>query len=210
MDKRYLDITGLVFNRLTAIKYSHTNNDRFAVWEWECFCGNKKNIIAANVRSGSTKSCGCLQKELGSITGKYYAGKRHGNYGKQSLNHKGYGESSLNHIFNTYKRTALKRGLVFNIEIKSFKFIIQSNCYYCNNSPSMIRKNKGCFGEFVYNGIDRINNNIGYEISNSVPCCKICNIAKSTLSFNEFYDWVKRISENMLFPIRLQAAGQLT
>jgi hypothetical protein len=32
--------------------------------EYLCSCGNKKFIIAQNVRSGNTKSCGCIIKEI--------------------------------------------------------------------------------------------------------------------------------------------------
>ena len=46
------------------------------------------------------------------------------------------------------------------------------------------------------NGIDRIDNNIGYTNENSVPCCKTCNFAKNILSESQFYLWIKKIYEH--------------
>ena len=48
---------------------------------------------------------------------------------------------------------------------------------------------------FPTNGIDRMNNNIGYEISNVVPCCSVCNKMKSSLSKEEFLTQICKIYE---------------
>lgn len=49
------------FNHLTPIKYVNSNNNYKQIWEFECDCGNKKKIILSDVKSGKTKSCGCVQ-----------------------------------------------------------------------------------------------------------------------------------------------------
>ena len=49
---------------------------------------------------------------------------------------------------------------------------------------------------FLYNGIDRKNNNMGYTYTNSVSCCKLCNQAKNSLSIKEFYDHIQLILNN--------------
>ena len=46
-----------------------------------------------------------------------------------------------------------------------------------------------------YNGIDRIDNNIGYTIDNSVSCCKYCNFAKNDFLLDEFLLWIKRTKD---------------
>lgn len=53
------DISGLKFNRLTAIEY----NPETKKWKCLCECGNFKEIQASNLKNGATKSCGCLHKE---------------------------------------------------------------------------------------------------------------------------------------------------
>lgn len=43
------------------------------------------------------------------------------------------------------------------------------------------------------NGVDRIDSNIGYITNNIVSCCKICNIAKNNLHYNDFISWINRL-----------------
>ena len=58
--------SGMKFNRWTAIKkVKNTNkNRRGKMWLFRCDCGTEKEIIAYEVKSGRTKSCGCLQREI--------------------------------------------------------------------------------------------------------------------------------------------------
>lgn len=43
------------------------------------------------------------------------------------------------------------------------------------------------------NGIDRVDNSLGYILSNVVSCCKICNYMKKDLSEQEFQDQCERV-----------------
>jgi uncharacterized metal-binding protein len=38
-----------------------------------------------------------------------------------------------------------------------------------------------------------LDSSLGYTKINSVPCCKVCNIAKHNLSVPEFLNHIKRI-----------------
>jgi hypothetical protein len=49
-------------------------------------------------------------------------------------------------------------------------------------------------GDFVYNGIDRRENSIGYTLANCVSCCGPCNMMKKVLSYAEFIERCKRIA----------------
>ena len=66
-------------------------------------------------------------------------------------------------------------------------------------NPDGKRKNKCKDGleHTVYhakvNGIDRVNNNIGYILNNCVACCKYCNIAKGVRTITEFLEHVQSI-----------------
>ena len=57
------DITGQVFNRLTAIKPHH--KDKYGSWYWIflCKCGKETVAKSSSVFSGHTKSCGCYHIE---------------------------------------------------------------------------------------------------------------------------------------------------
>lgn len=56
------DITGQKFGKLTAIKVVGNRNGY--IWECVCDCGNIRNVSLANLGSGHTRSCGCLNKGI--------------------------------------------------------------------------------------------------------------------------------------------------
>jgi hypothetical protein len=51
------------FNRLLVLSKSDIRKDNRISWNCVCDCGNKKTVTGKSLRSGNTKSCGCLQKE---------------------------------------------------------------------------------------------------------------------------------------------------
>ena len=61
--KRFKDITGQKFGRLTALHRLHNYHKKGTYWLCECECGNLKEINYRNLRNNNTKSCGCLCKE---------------------------------------------------------------------------------------------------------------------------------------------------
>lgn len=62
-----IDMTGRRYGSLVAIKEAprppHITS-RVTFWEFKCDCGNRVVLNGANVRSGNTQSCGCLQKKI--------------------------------------------------------------------------------------------------------------------------------------------------
>ena len=59
------DLTGQKFGRLTVIARGETQGKSTAAyWICQCDCGNKKNIDGRRIRTGATKSCGCLKREV--------------------------------------------------------------------------------------------------------------------------------------------------
>lgn len=63
----FKDLTGQKFNRLTVIecvqKATRSNNGTY--WLCKCDCGKKIKVFQGNLVSNHTKSCGCLDIELG-------------------------------------------------------------------------------------------------------------------------------------------------
>lgn len=57
-----IDLTGQRFGRLTVIRYDHSEHDG-AHWLCKCDCGNEKVAAGYSLRSGNTKSCGCLNSD---------------------------------------------------------------------------------------------------------------------------------------------------
>jgi hypothetical protein len=61
MGRKIMDLVGRRFGRLTVIKEAGRNQRGQVRWLCRCDCGNEKIVLADNLRSGSTKSCGCQQ-----------------------------------------------------------------------------------------------------------------------------------------------------
>jgi len=61
--KRHCIKSGEQFGRLTVIGMVGRNKWSMALFKCRCSCGNETIVIASNLNSGTTQSCGCLQKE---------------------------------------------------------------------------------------------------------------------------------------------------
>ena len=57
-----VDLTDQRFGRLTMLRYFDTRT-KVTYWLCECDCGNQKAIAGKSLRTGLTKSCGCLNRE---------------------------------------------------------------------------------------------------------------------------------------------------
>jgi ribosomal protein S27E len=69
LNYRWLDdLTGQKFGRLTVLELDHKqklkNGGNVIYWKCQCDCGNIKVLSSSHLKSGASKSCGCLNKEL--------------------------------------------------------------------------------------------------------------------------------------------------
>jgi len=65
-----IDLTNKKFGRLTAKEVVRNLPGKGNIWRCECECGGEKEVPAAYLRNGHTKSCGCLDKEHMDIAGR--------------------------------------------------------------------------------------------------------------------------------------------
>src|SRR6266566_5798967 len=86
---------------------------------WKCDCGNVMESTVANVRSGTTQSCGCLGRERVSAA--------------RRLNS---GDSVRNLRFAKTAHDAKKRNLSFTLSLREFVAIVSKNCRYCGAPPN--------------------------------------------------------------------------
>lgn len=121
--------------------------------------------------------------------------KHEKNYGgRAGFNRLAAGQSAFNQLFYSYQKSARERGHSFELTANEFRFITQQNCFYCGNPPeTKFHAAQGTNGDYIGNGIDRIDNARGYMIGNVRPCCKQCNIAKGVLDEESFMSWVRRV-----------------
>ena len=160
---------GTRFTRLVVLSYAGSKNN-LATWLCKCDCGNTKQVTFSDLRRKRVQSCGCLVLR----------------YEK--------GVAALTHLYNRYKREAKTRELTFGLSREYFKKLILNNCVYCGQMPLQeFPKQLRLNGTFLYNGIDRVDSDRGYEIDNCVSCCGGCNTAKMSFSETEFKQRIIKI-----------------
>lgn len=110
------------------------------------------------------------------------------------------GTGGFNELYSKYKRQAKNRTLKFELSKDDFRHLTSSNCYYCGIEPLQKCYGKGrdtpeavARSEYIYNGVDRLYNEDGYNVLNCVPCCGLCNYRKHDNDRDEFIEWVNRV-----------------
>lgn len=78
---KLIDLTGQRFGRLTVIEKSPSRRGDKTWWSCKCDCGSTLEVWSVYLRNGTTKSCGCLNREMCSARLKAYR-KRNGADGR--------------------------------------------------------------------------------------------------------------------------------
>ena len=175
--KKFKDYSGVRSKKLLAVSF-HSRIKNKTLWLCKCDCGNEIVIPIDAVNRGDRKSCGCLH---------VFPDNKNPTLAPSNL------------LLRNYKKSSKERGIIFKLSHKEFISITQENCHYCGIEPrqqisdrkrSRLNPNNK---PYIYNGVDRKNNALGYILSNCVPCCKICNRAKREMSYNEYKEYIERI-----------------
>lgn len=187
-----IDLTNKKIGKLTIIgisckRRSDVSHKLAIFWKCKCECGNFKDIRGDHLRSGHTVSCGCQRKitcqTLGDKNRKYCTIE----------------EQSMFQHYHKIKSNARQRGHSFYIPFDEFIKLSKQECYYCGRPPHDKKVYKhGKVFIVQCNGIDRIDSGGEYEISNVVSCCPTCNIAKYTMTQQEFYRWVSDLYSHLV------------
>lgn len=75
--------------------------------------------------------------------------------------------------------------LDWDIPLKEYALLLKKRCYLCN----------GKLNE-TGSGLDRLDNSLGYLLTNVKPCCWKCNSMKSDLSSIDFIKHIRKIIKN--------------
>jgi|GEM_PF-698148 len=181
------DLTGKRFGRLVAVKYVGSElvqtipkHKYKSVLEVKCDCGTT-TLVRGSDLGAKTKSCGCHKREA--TIAHNIAHKTKSSY------------CTFSAVWQSYKNGAKDRDLKFELDKQTFLYLTTANCHYCGLEPRQIRKSrtKGTDPSYVYNGIDRIDSDLGYVEGNVLSCCKQCNIAKGTHTYKKFFEWISKI-----------------
>jgi 5-methylcytosine-specific restriction endonuclease McrA len=179
--ERSKNLIGKTFGRLVVIEDSKNRSKRGEIlWRCICACGTVCDIVGCSLTRGFSNSCGCLRKELGA----------------QRKPICGF-PATYNHVYIAYKRHARLKKRSFELSLATFVQIAKKDCYYCGQPPKNALKSKCGRENFIYNGLDRINNDNGYTLDNVVACCFKCNLAKKKMSQKDFLSWVTQLANNL-------------
>ena len=182
---KIINLVGSKFDRLTVVKqHIRRNPSNKVMWVCKCDCGETVAITGNGLMSGTTRSCGCLKIEAITKLGKKYSLTR--------------GKASFNSLYRKYKEGAKKRNLEFTLTEEEFEELTKSKCFYCDALPKQRSHTKSYKGAYIYNGIDRVNNKVGYVEENCVPCCGTCNRLKGTMELPEFINKLMNIYKNIM------------
>lgn len=113
------------------------------------------------------------------------------------------GAVGLRNLYNRYKYGARTRGYRWDLDEETFKTLTSQPCHYCGKPPSQVSSQgshvsleRRKHSAYLYNGLDRVDNDIGYLPDNLVPSCGTCNVAKQTMTQLEFFEWLKLAAEH--------------
>jgi hypothetical protein len=138
-------------------------------YKCRCDCGIEVDVLSDNLNCGkrkSTKSCGCLQKELTALRTRL---------------------EPYRNIFNHLLKAARQRNIEVTLSFNDYIDIINNNtnCHYC--STLLVWSEFGGPNRYMGYNIDRKDNDLGYTRDNCVACCDRCNKSKSNIwSYNEW------------------------
>jgi 5-methylcytosine-specific restriction endonuclease McrA len=62
--REFINLLDQKFGKLTVISQAEGRYNRQILWNCLCECGNETIVTSGNLRRGSTKSCGCYQKDV--------------------------------------------------------------------------------------------------------------------------------------------------
>lgn len=184
--RRERDLTGETFGEWTVEGFAGNHpKTKAAIYNVRCSCGAVRRLPATTLLTENSKQC----KKC------------------KHAKHRGEpGQSGLSQLISNYSQGAKVRQLVWTLSRAQAKLLFEGNCHYCGAPPSLecypktkVTLESRTLGKFVYNGIDRVDNSLGYVTNNVVACCKTCNMAKHSLTQEEFLAWAKRLAQHQKF-----------
>lgn len=186
------DLTGRKFGTLNVIEPVKLYDNRW-FWRCKCDCGNFRNVRTTYLTTGRVVTCELEAKQ--NANAKY--------------RRKPQGESTWNSYYSGYRKEAANRDIDFDLSLDQFKDIASKDCYHCGNKPKLINYQKKTsldpkWGDIYASGIDRLDSDVGYSITNCVSSCWRCNSAKNDQTLEEFHLWLKRTYEYTISKGRIQ------
>lgn len=189
MSAKRIDHKGQKYNHLTMLYPTRSGGGGVGMfWMAQCDCGTMKEVRGSEAKLGYIKTCGKCEYHSQLLL---EASK------KSALNKDP--KRPMREAYASYATGAISRNLEWKLTPEQFEEIVKQNCTYCQAAPReyyrKVRKGKGRGLKAIRNGIDRINNNVGYTFNNCTACCATCNRIKGTMDIVEFAKQISRMYE---------------
>lgn len=168
------DITDQRFGLLTAISPTEKRWRKNIIWLFKCDCGKNAELPLGEVTALKRQSCGCKRKNPDR---------------KEAL----WIKTRANAL-----RHSLDYGSVTDIDLNAYIDLVTQDCYYCGSPPTTQIKDAASDLILFRNGLDRVDSNDGYVLTNVVPCCEKCNRAKLNLSYDDWINLISKVYEHFI------------
>lgn len=142
---------GSVYGKLVVLKRVGSTKQGKTTWECKCECGKTKTVVSGSLKSGLTRSCGCIQKEIATINC----------LKKTKHNHSGKGAT------RTYISWKSMKDRCYNTKSPSYKYCGYYGITVCDSWLNSFENFLADMGERPQGkSIDRIDNFKGYSKDN--------------------------------------------
>jgi hypothetical protein len=146
----FTDISGQIFNRLTVVCLAGRTKDRKLRWRCRCICGAEVSVTGRDLRSGSTKSCGCLRVETT---------RRRGTT---------HGATAGNKVSPTYKSWSGMNQRCFNPKMSRWKDYGGRGITVCHRWREFANFLADMGEALPGQSIERVDNNLSYSPDNCI------------------------------------------
>jgi hypothetical protein len=187
--KPRVDLIGVRFGELVVVSNTGDINKGGYLWGCVCDCGESTIKSTAYLKRAKYQNCGCKDEA-----------HRHRPPRKKKTVVRG------KYVYWRYVGSAKRRNIKFELSLEDFIDLIYKKCHYCNSEPNQ-RQYVGEDDIVIYNGVDRVDNKIGYNKENCVPCCNYCNQMKSIFPIDVFLLHINKIYNHNKEMICAQAYG---
>ena len=169
-----IDLINKRFGHLLVLSFAGLNKRTSALWLCRCDCGKEKVINGQSLRIGSTKSCGCISKEI---------------------NSKIFRKKPFGCLYRIFIKVAQKKHLDNFISYDDFVLLTNiTECHYCGSFINWTKYNTDVNNSAYH--IDRKDNKKGYIFDNIVVCCVECNRAKGNrYSYEEWICMIEALKK---------------
>lgn len=162
--KPKIDLAGKRYGRLLVTESSYPTAHGYA-WDCICECGATKRILAKALKSGATKSCGCIRREYRCGVSGHRLASTHSNmmarcYNPGNKSYFNYGAKGITvcerwHSLRNFvedMESVLTEGLTLD-RIDSSKPYSPENCKASTHKEQ--QRNRGCTVKITFGGVTK-------------------------------------------------------